>query len=333
MKKFLIAFAVFLLWSLFGLWLYSWLQPNTDTAKVGGEIIDNTQNSDSLTESVSTIIDNDAVIPTIAIEDSLFVTQENHKEIAAVASGLKGITHEGDVIFLYPEGITITKNSNALIIPPKTIDFKYKLNSYLLEHPNREIHISSLYSATENIESPNLGIQRGKKIKDILVQTGIPQEKIVIKPFIKEIDFNSDNTFSNSFTFSIKPLDIERIETLKSRIPESRIVYPDFADTGIMVNENLKLLLDEVVKILAENPEINIEVIGHTDNVGNANDNYIMGLQFARQLRWYLINRGNIDSKKIRAISRGEAEPLDTNQTDSGRNANRRIEVKFYLSK
>jgi hypothetical protein len=333
MKKFFIAFAVFLLWSLFGLWLYSWLKPNSDTAKVNDDVIENTTAADSLTKKEENLLDDDAIIPILAIEDSVFVAHENQKEIAAVPSGLKALTDEGDVIFLYPEGIKITKNSAELIIPHKTLDFKYKLNSYMLEHPDQEIHISSLYSATENIQSPNLGIQRGKKIKEILMQVGIPNEKIVVKPFIKEIQFKADNTFSNSFTFSIKPLDKSRIETLKNKIPESRIVYPDFSDMGIMVNENLKLLLDEVVQIVAENPDIQIEVIGHTDNVGNANDNYLMGLQFARQTRWYLINRGKIDNKKIRATSKGEAEPLDTNQTDSGRNANRRIELKFYLNK
>ena len=324
MKNFIIAFAVFLLWSLFALWLYSWLMPNNDTAKVSNEAIEN---------ATGAVIDEEDIIPILKIEDSVFTTQENQNEIAIVPSGLKALTSEGDVIFHYPEGITITKNSADISIPTQTLDFKYKLITYLLEYPNREIHISSLYSATENIESPNLGIQRGKKIKEILVQVGIPSEKIVVKPFIKEISFQVDNTFSNSFTFSIKPLDTERVNTLKNKIPESRIVYPNFSNTGIIVNDNLKLLLNEVVNIVTENPDVQLEVIGHTDSVGNANDNYAMGLQFANQVRWYLINKGQIDSKKIKASSKGEAEPLDTNQTESGRNANRRIELKFYLKK
>ncbi len=329
MKNFLIAFAVFLVWSFFGLWLYSRFQPNGNT-----EIANNNLEKDSLvkgTENRTSV--EDSILPIITIEDSLFVAQENQIEITETASGLKAITSDGDIIFLFTEGIIITKNSPEINIPESTIDFKYKLNTFILEHPDREIHISSVYSADENIESPNLGIQRGRKIKNILVQTGIPSEKIVIKPFIKEIDFKEDQTFTNSFSFLFKPLDTARIEALKNKIPESRIVYPSFSTTGILVNENLKTLLSEVIQIVDENPEIKIEVIGHTDNVGNATDNYIMGLQFARQVRWYLVNRGNIDRKKIKAISKGESEPLDTNNTDSGRKANRRIEVKFYMNK
>ncbi|PKA84115.1 OmpA family protein [Ulvibacter sp. MAR_2010_11] len=333
MKRFFIALAVFLVWSFFGLWLYSWLKPNNDTAKIDSEntrdLLDNELQDN---EEINGDALGDSIIPIISIEDSLFVTQENIKEISAVAPGLKAITNDGDIIFLYKEGIIITKNSPEIVIPKSSVDFKYKLNTYMLEHPDREIHIASLYSADENITSPNLGIQRGMKIKEILVNMGISSDKIVVRPFIKEIDFTTNNTFSNSFTFSFKPIDTKRISTLKNKIPESTIVYPNFSTTGIMVNENLKTLLAEVVQIVEENPDINVEVIGHTDNVGNANDNFIMGLQFARQVRWYLINKGKIDSAKIKATSRGEAEPIDSNHTESGRNANRRVEVKFYMN-
>ena len=96
-----------------------------------------------------------------------------------------------------------------------------------------------------------------------------------------------------------------------------------------MVNENLRNLLDEVKQIVAANPDTEIEVIGHTDNVGNGNDNYFLGLEYARQVRWYLVKKGNLDRKKIKAISKGEEDPIDTNQTVRGRNANRRIEIVF----
>ncbi|WP_034258371.1 OmpA family protein [Altibacter lentus] len=334
MKNFLIAFAVFLVWSFFGLWLYFWLQPGKETAKAN--LNPTAEQQENKTNGVSNDLYEDlgdSILPIQSIKDSIFVTQENQKEISEAPSGLKAISNEGDIIFLFPEGITITKNSALLKIPPSAVDFKYKLNTYLLEHPNREIHISSQYSASEDIQSPNLGIQRGQQLKEILIKTGIPSERIVIKPHIKSIEFDNNNTFSNSFTFFFKPLDTARINELTSKIPESRIAYPNFTTTGILVNENLRTLLAEVVTIVKQNPDIQMEVVGHTDNVGNANDNYILGLQYARQVRWYLINKGDISPTKIKAVSKGEAEPLDTNRSDAGRDANRRVEVKFYLDK
>ena len=69
--------------------------------------------------------------------------------------------------------------------------------------------------------------------------------------------------------------------------------------------------------------------MGHTDNIGNSNDNYATGLKNARQVRWYLVSKGGIDKTKIIASSKGESEPIDSNNSHQGRIANRRIKVIF----
>ena len=80
------------------------------------------------------------------------------------------------------------------------------------------------------------------------------------------------------------------------------------------------------------NPDLIVEVVGHTDNVGNANDNYLVALKYARQLRWYLVNKGNLDRKKIIAKSEGESKAIASNKTERGRLLNRRIEIKYSSS-
>ncbi|HBY70078.1 MAG TPA: hypothetical protein DEG69_21410, partial [Flavobacteriaceae bacterium] len=236
---------------------------------------------------------------------------------------------EGDILFLFEEGIISQKNSTEIIIPDSSIDFKYKINTYLIEHPNKEVQIVSVYSPDENMETPNLGIQRGNKIKQILIQTGVPSEKIVVKPVIKDVVFNENESFNNVFSFAFKPFDKDRIEEVEVNIPESVTIYPKFSETRIIVNNNLRNLLEDVKLAFENNPEITVEVIGHTDNVGNANDNYRMGLQYARQVRWYLISKGNFEKSAIKASSKGETEPIDTNNSKRGRNANRRIEIVY----
>ena len=84
-----------------------------------------------------------------------------------------------------------------------------------------------------------------------------------------------------------------------------------------------------VKDVLSKNPNTKIEIIGHTDNVGNGIDNYRLGLEYARQVRWYLVSKGKIDAKQIKASSKGEEEPIDTNASERGRVTNRRIEVLF----
>ncbi|QNJ98695.1 hypothetical protein ALE3EI_2150 [Constantimarinum furrinae] len=288
--------------------------------------------SDSVDTSAieKTLIPKDSISMIRTEGDSLILSSEKRLSESISKTALKATTAEDDILFLYPEGISINKNSPEIYVPESAKDFKYRLNSYLIEHPDMELHILSLYSATENIQSPNLGIQRGNKIKQLLMEIGIPRNKIVVKPIIKEIDFDHKGNYENSISFLFKPLDQARLATLKSRIPEPVTIYPKYSSSGILVNEELTNLLAQVIRIVQEKPDITIEITGHTDNVGNDTDNYIAGLDYARQVRWYLITKGNLDRKQVIASSKGESDPIDTNNSQRGREANRRIEVKFY---
>lgn len=329
MKNFLIAFTVFLVWSFFGLWLYSWFQTEDQLSVIGNELAENIAVDTSEISSKKNEIELKnpevtAVLDTISKTDTLSTNNE------VKLSGLKGVTGDGDLIFMFPDGVSILENSNEIFIPETITDFKYKTNTYLSEHPNTEIHINSLYSASENFESPNLGIQRGKKIKEALLSVGVPKERIVIKPIIKGIDFDAEGFYSNSISITFKPLDLERVNNLKTELPETKTVYPRFSNSGILINKNLKDLLAEVKEIVNDHPEIKIELIGHTDNIGNDVDNYKMALNYAKQVEWYLVAKNGIRNSMIKASSKGEENPIEDNSYRQGRIANRRIEVVFY---
>ncbi|MEM7087084.1 MAG: OmpA family protein [Bacteroidota bacterium] len=330
MKNFLIAFVVFLVWSFFGLWLYSWLQPVDDTNRRKDTVATN-----EITESN---LDIDDVVPleessdiSIANKDSLNLLENVDGPLVegALAAGMKATTANGDVVFLYSEGITIWQNTNQIEYPNAVLDFKYKLNTYLIEHPEEELHILSLYSASENIENPNFGFQRAVKIKEILSKTGIPNEKMVIKTMIREVEFKPDNSFGNGINFSFHPLDAERVESLRLSLPETKTIYPKLVNNDVSVNKALEDLLEEVKTALQNDPNLRVHIVGHTDNIGNANDNYLLGLKHARQVRWYLVTKGNLDRKRVIAVSEGESKSIATNRTERGRLLNRRIEIKY----
>jgi len=315
-KSFLTAFIIFLIWAFFGLWLYSWLQSEKNASAA---LTEKTEKNVVLKET-SILADTTSLSKsTPSIIDSL--TVEN--------TGMTIKNSEGAIIFLFEKGIVSHKNSSEIKVLESSVDFKYRINTYLIEHPDEEVQITSIYSPDENMETPNLGIQRGNKVKQVLIETGVPSEKIIVKPVIKDILFTENGAFNDGISFSFKAWDRERINDINTKIPESVTVYPKFSDTGIIVNNNLRNLLDEIKAAFASNPELIIDVIGHTDNVGNSNDNYRMGLQYARQVRWYLISKGNFDKSSIKATSKGESDPIDSNNSKQGRNTNRRIEIVY----
>lgn len=320
MKNFLIASSVFLVWSIFGLWIYSWIQPKTESGQLNTELIETNQLEES---------NNNKLPIKIVIEDTLKknTSEPNLNEEDII--GLKATSESGDIIFLFSEGISMIKDEIEITIPTSIIDYKYKVNTYLLEHPDQEIHIHSIYSPKERIITPNIGLQRAEYIYNQLVETGVPQEKIVIKSVIKDIIFNENNSFNSSIYLTFKPLDKNRIELLKNSIPKTRIVYPKFAESGILANKDLSNLLNELTIYFSNNPTKKIDIVGHTDKIGNGTDNYNIGLKYAKQVRWYLISKGNFDKTLLKASSKGESEPIEDNNTHSGRIANKRIEVIF----
>jgi chemotaxis protein MotB len=90
--------------------------------------------------------------------------------------------------------------------------------------------------------------------------------------------------------------------------------------------------LAEVSKILEQNTDINIVVEGHTDNVkyqgtGALADNWDLSVKRATTVVRTLLKGTTIDPIRITAAGRGEFVPLDTNETNEGKQKNRRTEI------
>jgi outer membrane protein OmpA-like peptidoglycan-associated protein len=103
----------------------------------------------------------------------------------------------------------------------------------------------------------------------------------------------------------------------------------DFDSAAIQgaARQNLNALAASMNKY----PNTELMIIGHTDAVGS--DSYNMGLSKRRasSARSYLRSQGV--NRGIAAVGRGENEPIATNETDAGRDLNRRVEVAIYASK
>lgn len=322
MKNFIIAFLVFLIWSFFGLWLYSWLNPVKQTTTLSE--IKPIEPTDQLPIFGLDSLDK-SITDTLNLSENI---QSNFEE-ELLNQGLSATNAKGDVVFLFNEGISIYKDTATVSLPTSIQDFKYKINTYLIEHPKEEVQIIALYAASEKIKSPNLGIRRGNKIRDVLESIGIPREKIAVKSMIKDVNYTENGSFPYGISFVFKPLDTLRLNSIKYKLPEDKTIYPKLVNNDIFVNEVLKELLEEVQAVFSENPNVHVEIVGHTDNIGNANDNYLLALKYARQVRWYLIAKGGLDKDKVIALSEGEAKAIANNNTEEGQFLNRRIEVKY----
>ena len=330
MKGFLIAFTIFIVWSFFGLWLYSSFQTTVfEAAEVQDKL---SIPAVSISEEPNTTNIKDAVELSKSQKDTL-VYQKKEK-----LNGLTTLNAKGDTLFVFDESISIVKNSSEIFIPKSIIDFKSKVKDYLFEHRDKEVQIKSIYSPFEKAEIPNLGIKRGSKVIDILVSAGVPVEKIVVKSIIKDIAFSEVGGYRNSISIRFKELNKARIQELSKELikqneptlPPSRNVYPEFSHSGIIINENARDLVLTLKQIIKKHPQVKIELVGHTDQIGSAIDNLETGLQYAKQLKLYLVDEGGVDYTRIKCSSKGESQPLKGFQNSTNMLANRRISVVFY---
>lgn len=84
--------------------------------------------------------------------------------------------------------------------------------------------------------------------------------------------------------------------------------------------------LEKLVEFLNEYPERNVLIEGHTDNVGSAAFNETLSRQRAESVRRYLTERG-IQNRRIDVSGIGLGSPVASNETATGRQQNRRVEV------
>jgi len=135
-----------------------------------------------------------------------------------------------------------------------------------------------------------------------------PDEETFVKPI--EIDFE------------VKP-----IETGQS--VELRDIY--YATASYEIDRKSLAVLNGFVDFLIDNPNITIEIRGHTDNTGSLQTNMTLSSNRAKQVYDYLILKG-VESSRLSYQGYGPKMPIATNDTEAGRSKNRRTEF-FIVSK
>lgn len=98
-------------------------------------------------------------------------------------------------------------------------------------------------------------------------------------------------------------------------------------DTGRAdIKSNFRPILDRFATTLNENPAATVSIIGHTDSTGSDAINQPLSVDRASNARDYLAARG-VSPTRIVVEGKGSREPIASNNDDSGRSRNRRVEI------
>jgi outer membrane protein OmpA-like peptidoglycan-associated protein len=101
-----------------------------------------------------------------------------------------------------------------------------------------------------------------------------------------------------------------------------------FDTNSTVVKPGLMSEIDRVAAVLRQYPQTLVRVEGYTDSVGSSEYNMELSIRRANAIKNLLVQRGIAESR-IDAVGYGETMPVATNDTEAGRQRNRRVEIKI----
>jgi len=106
-----------------------------------------------------------------------------------------------------------------------------------------------------------------------------------------------------------------------------------FSTTGILFNSGSDQIkpesygvLKQIADALLQDTSLNLNIIGHTDDDGDAENNMMLSEQRAQSVKNILVSQFEIDQDRLQTQGKGESEPIDNNSTTEGKANNRRVE-------
>lgn len=146
------------------------------------------------------------------------------------------------------------------------------------------------------------------------VEEPVKEESVLNEPLKKEPKLEE-----KAAEVTVQPLTEKEKETLAKTVR--------FKLNSDNLNDDSKAFIDQVINILSKKESYNITLIGHTCNLGESSFNGELGMDRAEIVRNYMVANG-INQARISTNSKGEADPIATNENQLGREKNRRVEFK-----
>lgn len=210
----------------------------------------------------------------------------------------------------------------------------YSFPLYEEARPQKVLFIKGQVEVENNKEPIRARVQlknmKNKTIKEIQVDT-------ITGKYVAAVLFKEDQVLTvkkEGYVYSSRYLSMEdttlkQPKTLNLEVKEIQVGQEyeikdiNFATNSFDLNIDAKKIVDEFYEFLSENENIEVEIQGHTDNVGKEGDNLMLSHKRARSVYQYLIEQG-IDLKRLSYQGFGESKPIASNENWSGRAKNRR---------
>jgi len=186
---------------------------------------------------------------------------------------------------------------------------------------NQKIQITGLFRKGETNTSglKDLGMARATEVSKLL---GLEEDKIQLVS--KEVPMGKYSKDCKVNGVSIRNVIVT--DKIKE-IEDKTLIYFPFNSTNKLDDREVEAYLRDVADRVKRTGE-RIRLTGHTDDIGDLEPNMALGQRRADIIKSFLTSSG-VSASKIIARSSGETKPVATNDTDQGRQKNRRTELQI----
>jgi outer membrane protein OmpA-like peptidoglycan-associated protein len=110
-------------------------------------------------------------------------------------------------------------------------------------------------------------------------------------------------------------------------IQVSKTIKIEFDTAKSVVKSKYHNEVKEIADLMKKNPQVNVVIEGHTDNVGREEANVHLSQERANSVRAYLIEKFGIEKERLQAVGYGPQKPIADNATAEGKQKNRRVQA------
>ncbi len=171
-------------------------------------------------------------------------------------------------------------------------------------------------------------VYNGDEMGVYMVRT--PEKEIWVEGYIPQ-------HYGREGTYFLTVVEKKALEVKASLLPAEEMkkeldakghvaLYINFDFNKADLKADSKPIIDQIVKLLTNNPSLNLTVEGHTDNVGTPAYNERLSDLRAKSVVAALTAQG-IETRRLKALGYGQSKPVADNSTDEGRAKNRRVEL------
>ncbi|MFT7248269.1 MAG: outer membrane protein OmpA-like peptidoglycan-associated protein [Arcticibacterium sp.] len=219
----------------------------------------------------------------------------------------------------------INKKNNRVIARAtfKVVDIEAKKEIQEIDGPNYLANLDPTknYIISINQEGFEPYTERGNAL-DLIKSLEFERDIYLKEIEVKKIDLASEaNISENSSPEVIQSRTFGEIKKGKKITLES--IYFDQSSPVLRTESHQQL--DELTIVLQENPNVKIEIRGHTDNAGDFYLNVKLSKERCESVIKYLKDKG-IKGNRLESVGRGSVEPITPNTNEENRKKNRRVE-------